>query len=106
MPATIHTRRPAGWLARWWMPSLSVTVFVVALIQVLALSDGPRTLFRDSDTGWHIETGERILAAGEIPRIDPYSFTRGGREWLAWEWLSDVILGATHQAGGLGVRDR
>jgi hypothetical protein len=83
------------------LPSLAVAVFAVTLLQVLVVSDGARTLFRDSDAGWHIRTGERILSSREVPRTDPYSFTHQGREWMAWEWFSDVILGGVHRAGGL-----
>jgi hypothetical protein len=34
---------------------------------------------------------------------DPYSFTRGGSPWVAWEWGADVIMGAAHQLGGLAA---
>jgi hypothetical protein len=58
-------------------------------------------LFRDSDAGWHIRTGEAILATGNLPRTDPYSFTRGGQPWFAWEWLTDVAAGGIHRTLGL-----
>ncbi|HEV2448203.1 MAG TPA: hypothetical protein VGS58_19865, partial [Candidatus Sulfopaludibacter sp.] len=58
-------------------------------------------LFRDSDAGWHIRAGERILATGQLPRTDPYSFTRRGQPWFAWEWGADVAVGAVHRAAGL-----
>ncbi len=67
----------------------------------LVLLDGPVKLFRDSDSGWHIRTGESILAGQGIPRTDPYSFTRQGRPWMAWEWGADVMLGAAHRFAGL-----
>jgi hypothetical protein len=75
---------------------------VFTLLYVLALFDGARKLFRDSDTGWHIRTGERILKTGELPRTDPYSWTKPGKEWVAWEWASDVVMGWAHGWGGLG----
>jgi hypothetical protein len=60
-------------------------------------------LFRDSDTGWHIRNGEQILARGGVPRTDPYSFSRGGQSWFAWEWGADVLMGLAHRAGGLAA---
>jgi hypothetical protein len=36
-----------------------------------------------------------------LPRTDPYSLTRNGQPWFAWEWGADVIMGTAHQAGGL-----
>lgn len=83
------------------LPSLGAVVFAVALLHVLFLSEGTRVLFRDSDAGWHIRTGEAILASGAVPRADRFSYTRAGQEWFAWEWLSDVMLGSTHAIAGL-----
>jgi hypothetical protein len=73
----------------------------VTLFYCLFLFQGYRKLFRDSDAGWHIRAGERILATGEFPRTDPYSFTRAGQPWFAWEWASDAVAGAVHRAAGL-----
>ncbi|MCL5743236.1 MAG: hypothetical protein M1541_04790, partial [Acidobacteria bacterium] len=64
--------------------------------------NGYQKLFRDSDAGWHIRTGETILKTAALPRSDPYSFTRAGRPWVAWEWGADVLTGAVHKALGLG----
>ncbi len=62
---------------------------------------GGSELFRDSDSGWHIRNGESILASHSLPRTDPYSFSKPGKPWIAWEWLSDVIMGWTHREAGL-----
>jgi hypothetical protein len=75
----------------------------VTLFYCLFLFGGYHQLFRDSDAGWHIRNGEAILATGRLPHTDPYSFTRGGQPWFAWEWLSDVVSGALHRAGGLNA---
>lgn len=90
-----------AWPLRVLLPNLCVAVFTVALLQVLVVSGGSHTLFRDSDTGWHIRIGEQILDRGAVPRTDPFSFTREGRPWIAWEWLSDAALGVTHRLAGL-----
>jgi hypothetical protein len=55
----------------------------------------------DADIGWHIRTGEQILATHTLPRTDPYSSTMQGQPWFAWEWLYDVVLGVLHRACGL-----
>lgn len=88
-------------LRRWLMPDLALTAAVAAMFACLALLDGPVKLFRDSDSGWHIRTGERILDGEGIPRTDPYSFTKPGQPWMAWEWASDVLFGAAHRVAGL-----
>lgn len=87
-----------------WQRALFPNLPALAALAVLYLAVvllGPQGLLNDSDTGWHIVTGDRILAAGELPRTDPFSFTKSGQPWFAWEWLADVILGAAHQWLGL-----
>jgi len=86
----------------WLLPDLAFVAACVTLVYCLFLFQGYQKLFRDSDAGWHIRTGQRILASGELPRADPYSFTRAGQPWFAWEWLADVAAGAAHRAAGLG----
>src|SRR6201986_2931735 len=56
---------------------------------------------RDAAIGWHIRTGEIILASRTVPRTDPFSYTRHGAPWCAWEWLYDAIIAAIHHFAGL-----
>src|SRR5215469_7986216 len=86
----------------WLIPDVAMVAACVTLFYCLFLFQGYRKLFRDSDAGWHIRTGEQILATGNLPRTDPYSFTRAGQPWYAWEWGADLIMGAIHRAAGLG----
>ncbi|MFH2204266.1 MAG: tetratricopeptide repeat protein [Elusimicrobiota bacterium] len=57
------------------------------------------THIRDADTWWHLKTGELIWRSG-IPRTDPFSYIIGGRPWLAFEWLSQVIFYPLFRFGG------
>ncbi len=41
------------------------------------------------------------MATGALPRTDPFSFTRPGQAWFAWEWGADVLMGLAHRAAGL-----
>ncbi len=91
----------ASFPALWILPNFGVVVFAVALLQVLFLSQGAQGLFRDSDTGWHVLNGATMLATGEIPSADHWSYTKIGDEWFAWEWLADAALGLVHQSYGL-----
>ena len=92
--------RPRVRLA-WWQPDLALAAACVTLFYCLFLFRGYQQLFRDSDAGWHIRTGETILATGALPHTDPYSFTRAGQPWFAWEWLVDVVTGMIHSRLGL-----
>lgn len=86
-------------VARWALPSFGSLSLLVILY--LLWMDAWRFLL-DSDTGWHIRTGELIAATGRVPREDPFSHTLPGAPWFAWEWLADLGMARVHGAAGLG----
>lgn len=57
----------------------------------------------DTDTWWHLRSGEWILSHREIPRTDPFSFTRENQPWIDHSWGSQVILYGVYKLfGGTG----
>ena len=92
--------RPNSSAWRFLLPSVRDIVFISLFWSILAgpLSNRP---LADPDIGWHIRTGERILATHSLPRTDPFSSTMQGQPWFAWEWLYDLLLGILHRACGL-----
>src|ERR1035438_6015478 len=84
-----------------FLPSLTDIAFLMPLFFVFMTLNGARTLLGDGDTGWHIRTGEWILANHQVPHVDFFSFTRPGAPWFAWEWLSDVVFATINALGGL-----
>jgi hypothetical protein len=85
------------------LPSLTDVAFVLPLFLLFGRLDGARTMLGDGDTGWHVRTGEWILAHHEIPRQDLFSFTKPEAPWFAWEWLWDVIFAWLHSLGGMAA---
>jgi hypothetical protein len=83
------------------LPSLTDLAFLMPLIFVFFKLDGAHTLLGDGDTGWHVRTGEWILAHHQVPHTDMFSFSRPGAPWFAWEWLWDVLFAMLHQRWGL-----
>ena len=83
------------------VPSLSDSAFLIPILVLFWCTTGVGWLLTDSDTGWHIRTGEWILRNGRVPAVDIFSFTRAGSQWFAWEWLSDVMMAAVHHVSGL-----
>jgi hypothetical protein len=77
--------------------------FVMPLVFLFCGMHGAQTLLGDGDTGWHLRTGEWILAHGRVPRSDIFSFTRSGQPWYAWEWLWDVLFGWLHLHAGMAA---
>ncbi len=84
-----------------WLPSLSDAAFLIPILVLFWCTTGVGWLLTDSDTGWHIRTGEWILSNGRVPAADIFSFTEPGRPWFVWEWLSDVVMAVVHHVAGL-----
>ena len=78
-----------------------MTFALVTLFSLFYIFGGARTLFGDTDTGWHILNGETILSTGQLPHTDPYSFSKPGQPWIAWEWGADVLMGTVSRVAGL-----
>lgn len=57
----------------------------------------------DTDTWWHIRSGEHTLTQGMI-YADPFSFTKAGEPWINHSWGAQIILyGAWQLAGNAGL---
>ncbi len=85
------------------MPSMTDLAFLMPLVFLFGGMHGAQTLLGDGDTGWHLRTGQWILAHGRVPDRDIFSFTRSGQPWFAWEWLWDVIFGWLHLRAGMAA---
>ena len=99
MTTTDHTHANVA-LSRFLLPSVRDLIFVCLFASLLAGTLASRPL-ADPDIGWHIRTGERILATHTLPRTDTYSSLMQGQPWFAWEWLYDLLLGILHHFCGL-----
>jgi hypothetical protein len=86
--------------ARWLVPSAGDLIFV-ALLALLVFTTLSVRLLGDAGIGWHIRTGQLILATHAVPRFDPFSSTTAPQAWFAWEWLYDVVVGWLESAVGL-----
>jgi hypothetical protein len=92
---------PPAWL-QWLIPSASDLIFVV-LLGLLTCTTLSVRLLGDAGIGWHIRTGQLILATHAVPRVDPFSsisLAMPGRPWFAWEWSYDVLAGWLDSAAG------
>ncbi len=94
------TAQPSSSALRFLLPSVRDIIFIFLFWSLLVgpLSNRP---LADADIGWHIRTGEQILATHSLPRTDSFSSTMQGQPWFAWEWLYDVLLGLLHRCCGL-----
>jgi len=83
------------------LPSLADFAFLMPIVFLFGRLDGAKSLLSDCDTGWHIRTGEWILAHGWVPTRDIFSFSKPGAPWFAWEWLTGVLFAGLNALGGL-----
>jgi hypothetical protein len=83
------------------LPSLADFAFLMPIVFLFGRLEGAKSLLADSDTGWHIRSGEWIIANGWVPTRDVFSYTKPGAPWFAWEWLSDVLFARLNALGGL-----
>jgi hypothetical protein len=82
---------------RFWRAE--TTIFLI--IWLLLMIGGRSRFFGDPGALWHIIVGEQILSTGKLPRTDPFSFTFGGKPWIAQWWLGECVLALIHRIRGL-----
>src|SRR5438309_10831712 len=85
------------------LPSLADFAFLMPIVFLFGRMDGMKTLLSDCDTGWHIRTGEWILANGWVPMRDIFSYSKPDGAWYAWEWLTDILWAILYNHGGLAT---
>ena len=77
---------------------LDLTVFAAAFVAAFSR-------IADLDFWWHLKTGEVIAATRSIPRVDLFSFTAAGAEYIDHEWLFQLLQWWTWSAlGALGIQ--
>jgi hypothetical protein len=72
-------------------------VLLIVVAGVAAMAARPSF---DSDTWWHLRTGQWIVENREVPRMDPFSSTMRGAPWSPPGWLAQVVMLGFYRAGG------
>jgi len=58
----------------------------------------------DTDTWWHLRSGEYFLDHGEILRQDVFSHTQNGAAWVNHSWGAQVLMALAYRVtGGAGA---
>ena len=75
-----------------WCLSVMVGIFIF-------LNTHP---IRPHDFWWHIAVGREIVATGQIPTVDTFSFTMNGTPYPSYQafWLMEVALYGVYSLGG------
>jgi hypothetical protein len=75
-------------------------IVLTAGLLIPAALGSSKSIFNDGDVSWHIATGQWILAHGQIPRTDQFSFTWTGKPWVPIEWLAETIMASAYRFAG------
>lgn len=95
MSATpMPTRRTGSPLAALTTQRLVPLIFFVLLF---ALATRPPT---DTDTWWHLRTGEVTLQNGAPPLTDTFSHTRFGQAWDYTGWFAQIVMALSYRLLG------
>jgi hypothetical protein len=81
-------------------PALTALVFGTWML-AFPLGFGGRALNTDGDIARHLRHGETILATRSLIRHDPFSFSRPGEPFVAFEYGSQVLMASAHRLAGL-----
>jgi hypothetical protein len=74
----------------------AVFLALLLLTSVLALRN-----VSDRDFGIHMAGGRFVVENGRVPSTDPFTYTVSDHEYLAYHWLFQVGLFATHSLAGM-----
>lgn len=75
-------------------------VLVLGLAAALSLSP-----LAEVDFHWHLLAGQQILAGGEAPRVDQFTYTSAGRPWIDLHWLFQASVAWIEGRAGWGALD-
>ena len=81
-------------------PDWNTIVLLVFVLIVPFLLGSSATIFEDGDVGWHVAAGRWMIAHGQVPMTDPFSYSAFGHRWVAHEWLGEVIMGGAYNLAG------
>jgi hypothetical protein len=87
-------------VSRFLLPTVADVIFLCFFLGIVLERQGPGGFLLAEDTGWHIAAGRFILAQGDVPRADIFSYTMPGSPWVAYEYLSEVAMAAADGLGG------
>jgi len=69
---------------------------------MLLIFAGAAQPITDTDFWWHLRTGQHIVKTKSIPHADIFSTIAFGKEWVAHEWLAEVVTYSIFRMLGLG----
>jgi hypothetical protein len=73
-------------------------VIAIAFLGIVFMASRPMI---DSDTWWHLRTGQWIVDHRAVPAVDSFSLTRSGSAWYYPAWISEILMLEVFSIAGL-----
>jgi len=73
---------------------------LVPLVAMLAIFTMALRFSIGPDTYWHLRAGDWMLSEGTILKVDPFSLTRLGSEWIYPGWLAQIAMTLSYRMMG------
>jgi hypothetical protein len=93
--APVSDRNPSFWRLLFSFPAM-LTVLVLCVVWIL--SSGKTN---DPDIWWHLRNAEYLIQNHQFPNHDVFSFTVAGRDWMNYEWLSEIPFYLAYRVNGM-----
>jgi branched-subunit amino acid transport protein AzlD len=75
-------------------------VIALAFLGIIFMAIRPMI---DTDTWWHLRTGQWIMENQALPDVDRFSLTRSGEPWYYPGWMSEILMFQVFSLGGLAA---
>ncbi|MBI1882149.1 MAG: hypothetical protein HYR94_28585 [Chloroflexi bacterium] len=79
--------------------SLTIPRLLIAILFIAIFTMAVR-LPADSDTWWHLRSGQYIVENLAVPTPDPFSHTKAGASWIDHGWLAQLFWYSLYALGG------
>ena len=80
------------------LPTLSTHNLLVAIVFIAIFTMAVR-IPADTDTWWHLRSGQYIVENLTIPTTDPFSHTQAGNLWIDHGWLAQIFWYGLYAVG-------
>jgi hypothetical protein len=78
---------------------LSTQSLLVAIVFIAIFTMAVRVP-ADTDTWWHLRSGQYIIENFRVPTVDPFSHTKAGQLWIDHGWLAQIFWYGLYVGGG------
>ena len=95
-PAALYPSVPKA-VGRWF----TFPVAICFLLFLAVFLNNLEKVIVEPDIWWHLQNAQQMVTTHSLSRVDHYSFTAAGSQWIDHEWLSELAYYGAFLALGL-----